>query len=116
VLHLFTAPAVIFAQSEGGSSALGFLLPIAILGGVFYLLLILPQRRRAKKAQSLQESLGVGNEIRTIGGMRPAPCNPGRGYTLMLTIQRIMAMPMSCMPPAVNSSILPRGSTSMSRA
>jgi len=69
VLHLFTAPAVIFAQSEGGSSALGFLLPIAILGGVFYLLLILPQRRRAKKAQSLQESLGVGNEIRTIGGI-----------------------------------------------
>lgn len=60
---------VVIAQTEGGSSIVGFLLPIAILGGLFYLLLILPQRRRAKKAQELRDSISVGDEIRTIGGI-----------------------------------------------
>jgi len=69
VLHLATASAVVFAQAEGGSSALGFLLPIAILGAVFYLLLVMPQRRRAKKSQALRDSLGIGDEVRTIGGI-----------------------------------------------
>lgn len=67
--HLLIAPGVIFAQATGGSSALGFLLPIAILGVVFYLLLVMPQRKRAKKAQALRESLGIGDEVRTIGGI-----------------------------------------------
>ncbi len=61
--------AVVIAQTESGSSIVGFLLPIAILGGLFYLLLILPQRRRAKKAQELRASISVGDEIRTIGGI-----------------------------------------------
>ena len=69
MLYLASAPAVVIAQAEGGSSALGFLLPIAILGGLFYLLLVMPQRRRAKKAQELRESIQVGDEIRTIGGI-----------------------------------------------
>ena len=67
--YLSSILAVVIAQSEGGSSILGFLLPIAILGGLFYLLLILPQRKRAKKAQQLRDSIEVGNEIRTIGGI-----------------------------------------------
>jgi len=69
VPHLFIASTVVFAQESSSSSVLGFLLPIAILGGVFYLLLVMPQRRRAKKAQSLRESLGIGDEVRTIGGI-----------------------------------------------
>lgn len=60
---------VVIAQAEGGGSIVGFLLPIAILGGLFYLLLILPQRRRAKKAQELRDSIAIGDEIRTIGGI-----------------------------------------------
>ena len=69
MLYLSSILAVVLAQSEGGSSILGFLLPIAILGGLFYLLLILPQRKRAKKAKELRDSIEVGNEIRTIGGI-----------------------------------------------
>ena len=69
MFHLLTAPAVVVAQAEGGSSILGFLLPIAILGAVFYLLLVMPQRKRAKKAQALRDSLGIGDEVRTIGGI-----------------------------------------------
>lgn len=60
---------IVIAQSEGGASAIGFLLPIAVLGGLFYLLLIMPQRRRAKKAQELRDSIGVGDQVRTIGGI-----------------------------------------------
>ena len=69
MLYLSSIPAVVIAQTESGSSLVGFLLPIAILGGLFYLLLIMPQRRRAKKAQELRDSIAVGDEIRTIGGI-----------------------------------------------
>ncbi len=69
MLFLSSILSVVIAQTEGGSSIVGFLLPIAILGGLFYLLLILPQRRRAKKAQVLRDSIAVGDEVRTIGGI-----------------------------------------------
>ena len=69
MLNLSSISTVIVAQTESSGSALGFLLPIAILGGLFYLLLVLPQRRRAKKAKELRDSIAVGDEIRTIGGI-----------------------------------------------
>ena len=69
MLNLSSIAAIIIAQSETGGSALGFLLPIAVLGGLFYLLLVMPQRRRAKKAQELRDSIDIGDEVRTIGGI-----------------------------------------------
>ncbi len=67
--YLSSIPAVVFAQTESSGSALNFLLPIAILAGLFYLLLVMPQRRRAKKAKELRDSISIGDEIRTIGGI-----------------------------------------------
>ena len=64
-----TIAAVLFAQSEGGSSVLSFLFPIVIMGGLFYVLLILPQRRRRKKAEEMRSDIGIGAEVRTIGGI-----------------------------------------------
>jgi len=69
VLNLSSVSTIVFAQTDSGGSALGFLLPIAVLGGLFYLLLVLPQRRRAKKAKELRDSIAVGDEVRTIGGI-----------------------------------------------
>ena len=69
MLYLSSISSVIFAQTESGGSIVGFLLPIAILGGLFYLLLVMPQRRRAKKAKELRDSIAVGDDIRTIGGI-----------------------------------------------
>ncbi len=69
MLNLSSISTVVVAQSESSGSALGFLLPIAVLGGLFYLLLVLPQRRRAKKAQELRDSISIGDEVRTIGGI-----------------------------------------------
>jgi preprotein translocase subunit YajC len=63
------AIAVFFAQSDGGGSALSFLFPILIMGGLFYVLLILPQRRRRKKAAQMRSDIGIGDDVRTIGGI-----------------------------------------------
>lgn len=60
----------LFAQeSASGGNALAFLLPLLILGGLFYVLLILPQRRRHKKMDQMRSSIAVGDEVRTIGGI-----------------------------------------------
>jgi len=40
-----------------------------VIGGLFYFLLIRPQRTRQKKQQELQTSLAVGDEVQTIGGI-----------------------------------------------
>ncbi len=63
-------PVPLMAQAEaGGSSVLAFLFPIVILGGLFYVLLILPQRRRQKKMEQLRSEIAVGDDVRTIGGI-----------------------------------------------
>ena len=63
-------PVPLMAQAEvSGSSLLTFLFPILILGGLFYVLLILPQRRRQKKMEQLRSEITVGDEVRTIGGI-----------------------------------------------
>lgn len=62
---------ILAQESDGGSQSnpLAFLLPLAILGGLFYVILILPQRRRVKQAQQMRDSIGVGDEVRTVGGI-----------------------------------------------
>ena len=50
------------------SAALGFL-PIFIIIGIFYFLLILPQQRKQKKHQDMIDSLKSGDEIVTVGGL-----------------------------------------------
>ena len=59
---------VVFAQEAQGS-ALPSLLFLALMVGVFYFLIIRPQRRRASKQKELAETLEIGAEVRTIGGI-----------------------------------------------
>lgn len=42
---------------------------LAVMGGVFYFLIIRPQRKRSQQQKELSESLQVGDEVRTIGGI-----------------------------------------------
>jgi preprotein translocase subunit YajC len=58
---------VVLAQETG--SALPSLLFLALMVGVFYFLIIRPQRKRAQAQRDLAESLQVGDEVRTIGGI-----------------------------------------------
>jgi preprotein translocase subunit YajC len=62
--------ATLLAQSSGsGSSALGLLLPLVLMGGIFYFLLIRPQQRRQRSQRDLLGSLEVGDDVVTIGGV-----------------------------------------------
>lgn len=59
---------VVFAQETGGS-ALPSLLFLALMVGVFYFLIIRPQRKRSQAQKDLAASLQIGDEVRTIGGI-----------------------------------------------
>ena len=56
------------AQSSGGGSYAGLLIPVLLLG-VFYFLLIRPQQRRAKEQQALIRSVEEGDEIVMTSGI-----------------------------------------------
>jgi preprotein translocase subunit YajC len=63
------APILAQADDGGGGNILGLLLPLLIIGGLFYIMLYLPRRRAAKRAEQLSASITVGDDIRTIGGI-----------------------------------------------
>jgi preprotein translocase subunit YajC len=63
------APILAQEASGGGGNILAFLFPFLILGGLFYVFILMPQRRRQKKTKEMQASMGVGDEVRTIGGI-----------------------------------------------
>ncbi|MDI6101430.1 preprotein translocase subunit YajC [Actinoplanes sp. NEAU-A12] len=58
-----------YAQAAGGGGDLSFFLIIALLFGVMYFLMIRPQQKRRREAMQMQNSLGPGDEIVTIGGL-----------------------------------------------
>lgn len=45
------------------------ILPLALMIGIFYFGLIRPQKKKEKEVASMRDSLGVGDEIITIGGI-----------------------------------------------
>jgi len=59
----------LLAQNGTGGGALGLLLPLVAMLGIFYFLLIRPNQRRQRAQRDLIESLDVGDEVITIGGI-----------------------------------------------
>jgi len=57
------------APQAGQPSLIASLLPLLILFGIFYLLVILPQQRQAKKHKEMVEALKKGDKIVTTGGI-----------------------------------------------
>jgi len=55
--------------ASGGSVIITIVMYAVVIGGLFYFLLVRPQRTRQRRAQELQSSLGVGDEVQTIGGI-----------------------------------------------
>ena len=51
------------------ADALPQLLFLGLLIGVFYFMLIRPQKKRAEQHRNLIDSVGVGDEVVTIGGL-----------------------------------------------
>jgi preprotein translocase subunit YajC len=60
---------ILAQSSESGGSLLSLLFPLVLLGGVFYFLLLRPNRTRQRQQQTLLESLKVGDEVMTAGGI-----------------------------------------------
>lgn len=59
----------LLAQAGGQGSGLTSLLLLVLMGVFFYFLLIRPQQRRARQQRALIDSLDVGDEVMTIGGV-----------------------------------------------
>ncbi len=59
----------IFQQQGGGGNFLVALLPWILIFGVFYFLLIVPQRKRQRALQETIENLKAGDKVVTNGGI-----------------------------------------------
>lgn len=53
----------------GGQSALTSMVPLVIMFGIFYFLLIRPQQKKAKEHKALLDALKKGDQVVTAGGM-----------------------------------------------
>ena len=60
--------ALIF-QAGRGACILGALAPLVLIFGVFYFLIIIPQRKRQKALQEMISQLKPGDKIITSGGI-----------------------------------------------
>ena len=58
-----------FILFQGGLGALGGLLPMLLIIGVFYLLLIRPQQKRQRELQQTISELKAGDRVVTTGGI-----------------------------------------------
>jgi preprotein translocase subunit YajC len=67
---LFITPA--YAQAAGAPGAgdfIGMILPLVLIMGVFYFLLIRPQQRKMKDHQEMLKKVGKGDTVVTTGGL-----------------------------------------------
>jgi preprotein translocase subunit YajC len=65
---MFVTPA--YAQSVGGGMAgIGQFLPLILIFGIMYFLLIRPQQKKAKEHKALVEALRRGDQVITQGGL-----------------------------------------------
>src|SRR5437763_6297995 len=62
-----TATTLLQALSGGGFST--FLIPLALMFGIMYLMVILPQQRQRKKTQAMLAALKNGDKVVTSSGI-----------------------------------------------
>ena len=96
------------AQGAGGQPG-GFdltaILPLLLMFGIFYFLLIRPQQKKAKEHKNMVGALKKGDEIITNGGMLAKITNVEEGF---LTCQIAANVEVKIQSNAV-SAILPKG-------
>ena len=59
---------ILAAEQQTGSSLIGLLLPIAMIVGLYFIM-IRPQRNRQRQQQAMQSALEVGDEVMISGGI-----------------------------------------------
>ena len=60
---------LLFQDAGGGSSLIWTLLPFVFIFGIFYFLVILPQKRQKQQLQEMITQLKINDEVVTNGGM-----------------------------------------------
>ena len=70
-MYLFLTAADSTGAAGGGAS---MILMFVVLIAVFYFFMIRPENKRKKQAQAMRDSLTVGDEITTIGGIIGTIC------------------------------------------
>jgi preprotein translocase subunit YajC len=58
-----------YAQGSPAADPFGFLLPMVVIFGAFYFLMIRPQQKKQKAHSALISALKVGDEVLTSGGL-----------------------------------------------
>ena len=57
------------AAQPGAGSMMTMLIPLLLMFGLMYLLIIRPENKKKKKAEEMRSALSLGDEITTIGGI-----------------------------------------------
>ena len=60
---------LLFQESTGSSSIIWTLLPFVFIFGIFYFLVILPQKRQKQKLQDMIAGLKINDDVVTNGGI-----------------------------------------------
>jgi preprotein translocase subunit YajC len=60
---------LILAQAQGGGNALSALFPFLILFVLFYVMIIMPQRKQQKEHGKMVAALQKGDRVATTGGL-----------------------------------------------
>ena len=60
---------LLFFQDAGGSSLIITLLPFVFIFGIFYFLVILPQKKQRQQLQEMITQLRINDEVVTNGGV-----------------------------------------------
>lgn len=60
----------VVGQSGGGDMLTGFVLPMVLIFGIFYFLVIMPQKKQQKKHREMLSTLRKGDTVTTSSGMR----------------------------------------------
>ena len=66
MLHFLEAAATDVPQ---GGGLFGMLLPMLVLVGVFYFMMIRPENKRKKEAEQMRSAVKNGDKVTTIGGI-----------------------------------------------
>jgi preprotein translocase subunit YajC len=69
-IALGTAPVVLAGQGTDATGGIvGFLLPLVLIFGVFYLFIYRPQKKREQEHEEMVANLEKGDKVVTIGGI-----------------------------------------------
>jgi len=68
-MSMLAAPMFAMGAVPEGSSLLVQFVPLVLVVGIFYFIILLPMKRKQQKVQEFLENLKVGDRVVTTGGM-----------------------------------------------